>query len=397
MAERFHPPRLEVPDSLGWVLGRALGPPQARLTAGAESARAEALSGDLLLTSRIARRTPPELLAAELGKDAAARFEAEARNTTALQMQYRATCHMLAGLAAELAIPVVFLKGMALQLTGVVQAGDRPTADVDLLVPEEACAQVQGALMERGFRHSFAVAMRHPHQLPPLWHPQWLGVEVHRLAAGLQVAPGTTAASADQLLDRGLCERLDAMPGAACVPRLDVLLAHLVVHAVVQHPDSGAYFFRLLADVQDVLAGAAALQELLGRAAAWVSWLVPEDEMLGLVRIVEALGRGDDLGVIAGAEGSAATDLRHFVAVVVHRGYRIRQGVNAVLVGERTDDLSRRRCRLPRLWWPRREVLGPDGRPLPWPVFLRWWMTRPLRMAGGLLQALMGEVSRVRQ
>jgi hypothetical protein len=219
---------------------------------------------------------------------------------------------------------------------------------------------------------------------------------VHRLAAGLRVAPGTTAASADQLLGHALCERVDAMPGAAHVPRLDVLLAHLVVHAVVQHPDSGAYFFRLLADLQDVAAQVTAVDELVGRAATWVSWLVPEDEMQGLVKITRALAGGEPLHQVIRGGGSATTDLRHFVAVVVHRGYRTRQGLAALLAGERTDDLSRRRPRLPRLWWPRREVLGRDGRPVSWPVFLRWWGTRPLHMAAGLVRALRGVAARVR-
>jgi len=84
-------------------------------------------------------------------------------------------------------IPVMALKGLALLESGVY--GDdalRSLADVDLLVPSEACEGLYRELLRAGWRRlDDGVAeshyLSHSHQAPPLLHPATgMAVEIHR-------------------------------------------------------------------------------------------------------------------------------------------------------------------------------------------------------------------------
>jgi hypothetical protein len=375
-----------VPAELEWVLRRALGPPERGSSLAVVPDAVIDLADQLKLAPRIALRTPPELLAAELGEQAAAELATAARANTAHHMQLAATCQMLADLADELAVDLIFLKGMAMQLQRLLPTGARPATDIDVLVAEGACERLQGELLERGFRHACEVSMAHPHHLVPLMHPRWQGVEVHRAAAGLRMRPGATGATADELIEAGLCIGLDTLSSRALAPRGDLLAAHLIVHAVAHHPHANAYFFRLLADLQTLLEAPGLGRAAIEAGVRWIDWIIHPAEVTGLIELAEELARGGSPARLMEGGGEGAALLHHFVAVTVEPGYRARLGLDAAMTRHNPLDLGGEHHRRPRLWWPRHEVLGSDGQPMPWHRYIAWSLARPFRFGARLLR-----------
>lgn len=373
-----------MPAELEWLLRRALGPASTPAEAPPDPALAVALAESSLLDGRIVRRTGVEILERELGVELGRRMEATRRNDAAVQLQYAATCRWLAERAAERGHPVIFLKGMALQLAGVVEAGDRPVADVDILVPAAAAEGLQGVLLEHGFRHGAEVAMRHPHHLPPLWSDRWLGVEVHDRLPGLAITAGDRFALAEDLLAHGLVEPVASLPAGAWVTHLAVTAVHMIAHALVHHPESEKFFFRLLGDLQAVLGRVG--EERLIADSRLISWLVEEEEVRSLVDLVGLFAMGEAVAGLIRAGDPAAGMLGHFSALLIDPRYRRRVARSRLVWRDDPSDLSRRR-RWPRPWWPRAETLGPDGRPLSWPSYLAWSLARPLRFATRILRA----------
>jgi hypothetical protein len=121
------------------------------------------------------------------------------------------------------------LKGVALVATGVCPAGERPMADIDMLVEPSSVDAATSALLRLGYESRAAAAerrwARHHHYQDPAWHhPSWpLPIEVHW---GLQVP-------AHRLhFDPASLRRSDvALPSRVvrCLAPLDQL-THLALH-----------------------------------------------------------------------------------------------------------------------------------------------------------------------
>ena len=104
------------------------------------------------VAARVAARMPYQLLVEEVGEEAAASFR-EWFEATAIQAGcLRKLCLDVARVASPIGIPVVFLKGLALLLSGAQPPGSRPISDVDILVPSNEAAALQNALIEAGYR-----------------------------------------------------------------------------------------------------------------------------------------------------------------------------------------------------------------------------------------------------
>lgn len=322
---RFRPPRVALPSERRWALVRAFGPADAPVPGAFDADEAARVTLALDLAARVGARAPLQRLSDELGRTAALRvFEAHARRTERSRA-VDALARELAALAGEIALPVAFLKGAALFLSGVVRPDRRPAGDVDLLVPAERAKAFARALCARGFRRADVPADEH--HLAPLVDPGGRVVEVHLFVPHVRV-PGTVVgggATFDALRAAGALERVVDLPGDVRVPRRDLLAAHAVAHGLAQggftpHVYSLA---RVVSDVIDL--GLPADADLARRALTWIDGDVTRDEFEGLVTLARRLEAGDTALFDEAQRGSGAPDgvlLRHAVAGALDDGYR---------------------------------------------------------------------------
>lgn len=320
---RFDPPSVTVGQELRWVLWRAYGPPGEGLGGGPELEPAQVLelARRFAVGARIGARTPHDVLEAELGAEAAGRLHEEYAAAAALSLVVGGVCREVAEVGAGLGIPLIFLKGAALQLEGSVVPGSREMSDIDVLVPEDGLRPLQEALIAAGCRPlDFPES---EHQLPLLTHRTGLGIEVHRKIPGLRVA-GDTAATAGDLMASGLCRPSPGMPEGCFVPTLEVTLAHVLVHGLAQHGLAPQAYpmSRMLADVQDLAMSKDEWRGFFDAAFGWIAGDVSRQEVEAVAVLVNRLGEGEGPEPLVRRADPPALLLKHMVAGVRDEGYR---------------------------------------------------------------------------
>jgi hypothetical protein len=353
---RFDPPQVELSAELGWVLARAFGPVSAPLPQAGE------LRGELVvelaerldLAERIAARMVADALSGEVGEEAVGFFVRARTGCAARALIIDRVCREVAEVGADRGVPVIFLKGAALQLGGWIEPGSRSMSDVDVLVADGAARPFQDALIGRGCRSPEAPESEH--QLQLLTHPTGLGIEVHRMIPGVRLGGGRSA-TADELVERDLVRAVAGMPGGCRVPAPDVLMAHALVHGIAQHglaPDNYPWS-RFLADVRDLGAGGVGSRETVETTGPWIEREVTPAEVGAVLELVDRLGRGDDPLEIAAGGDLPAKLIRHLVAGATMPTY-----VESMRLARRARSLSDR---------PRWKKLAVDG----WRTV---WLTR---------------------
>jgi hypothetical protein len=169
------------------------------------AARAERLLGSLAY--RLGDTDVPERVASILA-DACADAEQAAR-----QALWEAEVARRA--LAALGVPIILLKGTAYAAAGLPAAEGRSIGDLDILVPREALAEVERALLGAGWEwvkedaYDDLYYRRWMHELPPLIHRERdRMIDVHHTILPLTARPkpDTAALVADRVaLDSGLC------------------------------------------------------------------------------------------------------------------------------------------------------------------------------------------------
>ena len=319
---RFRPPEVELGAELRWVFLRAFGPPSLNPQSDRSAAPAAvvAMAHKFSLTERIGLRAHVEVLEEELGKELACKFREATNGSAALSVVTDRVCHEIAELGAELGIPVIFLKGAALQLAGSVSPGSRNMCDVDVLASQDDAQRLQNALVKRGCR--VLEVRESEHQLQHLTHPLGLGIEVHKIIPGVRLDGGSSA-TARELTDRELVRPAAELGEGCYLPIDEVLFAHLLVHGVAQHGMSPQAYpmARMLADVQDLGIDDTGLADFLNRGYSWITADVTPEEVEAVVRLVQRLAEGEDPAVVAETQDGAGTLLRHLVAGTIDEGY----------------------------------------------------------------------------
>lgn len=319
---RFKPPEVELSGELEWVLQRAFGPldlPAFRVGEGALGTISD-LVRRFSLTERIGSRVPTEILEKELGEDLVREFREATLRSAVLSIVADRICHQIAELGGRLGLPLIFLKGAALQLSGKVSSGSRNMCDVDVLVSEEGAMRLQCALVEGGCRP--LEVPESEHQLQFLTHPEGLGIEVHKIIPGVRL-DGRSSATARRLVERELVQPAPGLNDGSFLPTDDVLLAHLLVHGIAQHGMSPHSYpmARMLADVQDLGVDEGRLQEFVNRGFAWIAKDVSREEAAAAASLAGRLQRGEAPEAIAASGDGAGVLLRHLVAGTLDEGY----------------------------------------------------------------------------
>ncbi|MFL6845558.1 MAG: nucleotidyltransferase family protein [Allosphingosinicella sp.] len=150
------------------------------------AARAESLAGSL------AWRLEGEKLPGEVE----ALLEAARRDGEAARVQALWEAEMARRALAPLAIPVILLKGTAYAAAGLDAARGRSIGDLDILVPREALADVERALLAAGWEwvkedpYDDQYYRRWMHELPPLIHRERdRMIDVHHAILPLTARP----------------------------------------------------------------------------------------------------------------------------------------------------------------------------------------------------------------
>jgi hypothetical protein len=107
--------------------------------------------------------------------------------TQYIQLLARRTLFDLSHLVAELDFPVVLLKGAAYLMSGLPAAVGRRMNDIDILVPHEKLAQMEGLLNRAGWQYATTLTeydhryyREWSHELPPMRHPDCpIELDVH--------------------------------------------------------------------------------------------------------------------------------------------------------------------------------------------------------------------------
>jgi hypothetical protein len=165
------------------------------------------------------------------------------------QPRIRALLQQVDALARERGVPLVALKGAALHAHGLYSPGERPMADLDLLVTEAHAASAAKLLTQLGYRLDY-VTWKHQafEPLDRARHPASFG-EHGENPIKIELHSGIREALPLRLVDMSaLVWPEAAVPGVNDYPSRSSLLLHLLLHA------SGALALRAvrLLHLQDI-------------------------------------------------------------------------------------------------------------------------------------------------
>lgn len=185
--------------------------------------------------------------------------------------------------------------------------------DVDVLVPEAEAEGLQKALINRGCQAVDAPVS--DHQLQWLNHPSGLGIEVHTVIPGVRFK-GTSSATLQEVLEGDAGHQLDKQPGEVFVPRVWLLMAHLLVHGIAQHglkPESYPAT-RMLADLQDVVPERGRWDLAMPEVMPWIERDVTEEEVTACRDLANDLSMGVDPAGLITSDSREGKYLRHVIA-----------------------------------------------------------------------------------
>jgi len=358
------------------VLLRAFGPLEHAWEELLASEEAGRLAGAFDLVSRIAGRLGPQALGREIGEETAEKWLRAFRLTAASNLQHIAFAGRLAGIAKGLGVPVAFLKGMALSLSGVVPLGWRAAGDIDLLVPPDRMEELKAAFVSDGFVSSDLPGCEH--QLPPLYHPSGLMLELHRHVPGLRLNGARSSATFDDLERLGLLERGAEVPEGSFLPVKKVLVAHVLVHGLVQHGPAPESYppFRTVADLIDLGFGDG--EEPL--PASFQLDRLDSEATETARKVVRRLRQGFTPNFLAG-ETPPSRLLRHFVVGATDERYREALKANPrylVALSEKSAPLAALSALFHALFITRPEVDAIYGRQKSSAGYLFRQVTRPV-------------------
>ncbi len=312
---RLRPPGIPLTPEIRWVFIRAFGQKEWQTEEPIDSRGACRMALLLDLGPRIASRTESADLVRELGPEGAENIYTLQRSAAVQALRLIELSRLVASTAAELGVPVIFLKGMAQFLAGETEIGSRDVGDVDIIAPESNSQRLWKGLVEVGL---LPQAVESRHEYPLLIHPRFGIVELHRFIPGLRLGGGNKPVCADNLMEKELLCPAGSLPHAL-IPNRKTRIAHALVHALHQHVWSPrAYpFFRVFGDLQDL--GVACGEGWEEALSPLIGWRLSRREISAVLDLLEQFS-GNDLSDVAASDPGAL--LRHGIASVLVPRYR---------------------------------------------------------------------------
>ena len=320
---RIAPPRISVPGAVDWFFARAFGPSEIGWSGRipTDIQQLETFVGALGLLPRIWSRTDRELLARELTPSELLLIERDFRQSVAIELRDVEACRDLVELAVQLGIPLVFLKGVALRLGGYVQAGVRRAADIDVLVSQRDAKGFYQALLDQGGRgRDLPPSDQH---LPIFEHPSGALVEVHHRLRGVDLTSHREG-QLEGLGELGLLQELGGNWQGASIPTRELLVAHLLVHALGQHGfwPSAYPQVQMLADMNDLGLADSGERVTLDAVVPLIEPKVGREEVDAIRSLVHRLSTGEPIASIVQRDDRPGLMSRHILAGALDPGYR---------------------------------------------------------------------------
>lgn len=335
---RFRPPRVRFSPEMRWVLRRAFGPLGEHVDPPVNHPRAMELTQVFNLGGRIAARLGRASLALELGESRGATVWRAYQMTAGRLLHRLALAETVAKAASAARCEVVFLKSMAMHLTGVTATGTRDLADVDVLAEAGRRAALEDALRSGGFR-TLDLRSRGESALG-FFEPSWGSVDLHASVPGLRLAPGATFAGFADLQQAGLLAPAPGMGAMAWVPTRPVLAAQALAHGIGGHGFDPAHYplLRMVADLVDLGFGDEGGEAVARRTLPWLGSELSVGEILAARELCALLASGDsELFAPESHDRPAVRLLRHILAGSVDPRYQRSLRVHALVPGLRSD------------------------------------------------------------
>jgi len=319
---RFRPPEVAFGSELRWVLLRGFGPPEELFPGRVEPEAVRTLAAAFDLGPRTGSRIGQDRLRAELGADTARQFVIASATAEAQGKRIVRLAHEVAGVAAGAGVPLVFLKFVALYLSGAVAAGSRSVADLDVLVAPEDAEPFAAALLSKGFTIS-GVPDSDQH-LAPFQNASGAIVEVHSYVQGVRLGRNGTFATAGELAALGHLVPVPQVPGDCSIPNRQVLAAHAIAHGIAHHGRKPQEYplFRMVADLIDLGFAREDGKAVLEQITPWLEGEVSPEETQALRDLCAGLSVGDEeLYAQASRAEPEVLLLRHLVAGATDQKY----------------------------------------------------------------------------
>lgn len=323
----FAPPKISASPELVWTLLRAYARLGCDVPPGDPAARS-AVARSLQLATRITARQSPETLDAELGKELGDSCRASLQRQVFNGLAVVRMIQECADAAKSTGVDVVLLKFAALHERGMVHVSSRPAADLDILVAPDDIERLSDALSEGGAtRLEKWVPSHHPAVFLSRFGKN---IEIHTRLPQVRLKRDAGYATLSELRDIGLLEPSRGDGAHFYLPRVDLVLGHLIAHALVAHAYAPAAYpvLRVLSDSVDVRLGDD--ESLATDAAQWIARDVPRDEVVTLRELTQHCTNGR-VAELLESESRAALLLRHLLASAIDEKYRRKLRIRRVL------------------------------------------------------------------
>ncbi len=317
---RFRPPAIEPTAELVWLLLAAFSErfPDA-LDSDRESDALD-LAHRLGLAAVIGARLRTATHSIALSGTLAEGFRrAHAHSAVRTALHERSARHV-AEIAARRSIPLVFLKGFALFLSGRDRAGGRPIGDLDLLAPEGAANSLHAELQRCGYEAQGNYG--NEHHLATLVSPDGGSIDLHFCIRGLSFQ-GSRWATWNDLRERNALLPAEGYPGDCTLLNPGVQAAHLLAHGLAHHvwrPHTYPLLV-LLGDLQELLPDDDAWRHFLAEYRPILLGPVHEPELAAVQRLTLELRAGHLPDLAIRPPDDTAIFLRHILAGYLEEKY----------------------------------------------------------------------------
>jgi hypothetical protein len=288
-----------------------------------------------------------------------------------------------------MSVPVIWLKGMALQFLEATRPGSRHIGDIDVLASRQDGTRLFEALVESGYQPS---GIRPPeHHLSLLRHPTGSAIEIHHEIDGVRFGSGGCV-TADQCLQLSRVFEARGFPQGVFLPVEPLLVAHLLAHGLSHHGKAPEAYppFRLLADLQDLGFGGPNGKSIDPDSFAWVTAEVSGEEVEAAIDVLQRLSAGEPGSAVIGDDSEAATLLRHWIAGSLDPDY-----LQSLKLDRRLEGPSGRggpgqmvKTGWQAIWLSDRQVEMLYGRPKTALGYLGWRLWRPFDLVGRTLRSV---------